>query len=198
MKKVAFVVSHLGSESEELVRILNENPRVVIYPKDRVYTHPTDLDWLFEHGHKLDNAAAVYGNHLLHNASFTSKSLYEICKFIYLIRPAKPSINIIQTENYTAHTACRYYCFRLRRICEMAKRTPKAVFLTWQDLADGRGQILIERYLNLKNPLGPVSFSEPTEDETPPELIEQAQDSYERYYYYLNQQDLQSVNKSLD
>jgi hypothetical protein len=98
MKKVAFVVSHLGSGSDELVRILNENPRVIIHSTDRVYTHPNDLDWLFEQGHKLDNATAIYGNHLLHNASFASKSLYEICKFIYLIRPAKPSLNIIQTN----------------------------------------------------------------------------------------------------
>ena len=196
MKKVAFVVSHLGSGSEELVRILNENPRVIIHNTDRSYTHPSDFDWLFDQEHKLDNAAAIYGHCLLHNWSFASKALYEICQFIYLIRPAKPSLNIIQAKNYTPHTACRYYCFRLRRICEMAKQTPGAVFLTWQDLADGRGQALIENYLNLKDPLSRGSFSEPI-DEMPPELVEKTQDSYERYYYYLRHQNLQSVNKSL-
>ena len=198
MKKVAFVISHLGSGSEELVRILNENPRVVIHSTNTNYIHPDTLGHLFERGHKLDNAAAVYGDHLLHNASFASKALYEICKFIYLIRPPRASLNIIKIGGYTPHTACRYYCFRLRRICEMAKQTPGAVFLTWQDLADGRGQALIESYLNLKDPLNPGNFSEPTEDDISLELVEQAQNSYERYYYYLSQQNLQSVNKSLD
>ena len=77
----------------------------------------------------------------------------------------------------------------------MAKQSPGAVFLTWQDLLDGQGQPLIENYLNLKEQLNTGIFPESTDDNVPIELIEQAQDSYERYYYYLRQQNLQSVNR---
>jgi hypothetical protein len=195
MKKVVFIVSHLGSGSDELVRVLNENPRVIIHQSEQVYSHPDDLDWLFSQGHKLDNAAAIYGHHLLQNMFLTSESFYNICKFIYVIRPAKPSLNIILNK-YTPLTASRYYCFRLRRICEMAKRTPGAVFLTWQNLADNKFQPIIENYLNLKDPLSQGNFTENSKDEVHLGIIEQAQTSYERYYYYLIQQNLQSVNKS--
>ena len=180
MRKVAFVISHLGSDSVELVRILNENPRILIHTSTTNYESVKSLDWLFESGHKLDNTAAIYGDHLLHNHQFAAPSLYKFCRFIYVIRPAKSSLNAI--SNSTAH---RYYCFRLRRICEMAKRTPNALLITWPDLADGRAFHKIEEFLNLKNELKSTTLSFIEEHELSPEFVEKAQDSYERHLYYL-------------
>jgi len=195
MRTVVFVVSHLGSESHELVRILNNNPRVQISnTENEHYNHPLDLRNLLEKKHKLDNAAAVYGDHLLFNYCLSSKAIYSICKFIYLIRPAKSTLNIIRRlyPNYTNLTAYRYYCFRLRRIFEMAKKTPGSVLITWSDLANDKGYSLIEKYLNLKEPLvhSNEGFLETDEDEIPAEYVDLAQSSYERYLYSLKQIDL--------
>ena len=46
--------------------------------------------------------------------------------------------------------AKRYYCFRLRRLYEMAKKTPGAIFLTWDDIKSKKKLELVENYLNIK------------------------------------------------
>ena len=195
MKKVAFVVSHLGSGSLDLMRVLNKNPRVVIHNQSVQYTHPTDLDWLYKFGHKLDNTAAVYGDHLVNNVSFSCKALYDHCLFIYVVRSAKPTLHeIISHNSYTLENAASYYAFRLRRICEMAKQTPGAVMLTWEDLANEQGLPLIDEYLGLKESLRFVNeFEENCEDHLEHSVIEKAQDAYERHLYYLKQLDLNRV-----
>lgn len=189
------MVSHLGSGSLDLLRVLNRNPRVVIHNQSGKYAHPTDLDWLFKLGHKVDNAAAVYGDHLTHNVSFSCPALYDACHFIYVIRSAKPTLNaIVNAGIYPPKNAVRYYTFRLRRICEMAKRTPGAVLLTWEDLANAHGFPLLEEYLGLNTPLrSDIKFEVEENDLVEHSLVEEAQDSYERHLYYLKQLDLKRV-----
>jgi len=160
------------------------------------YNHPTSLNWLGEHGHKIDNSAAIYGDHLLFNIQFTNTTFYDFCKFIYVIRPAKESLNrIILQNDYTPKNALRYYTYRLRRICEMAKHTPGAVLLQNKDLANGTGYAPIEEYLDLKEPLTPSydSFIEEEINDIPPEIYEPGEESYERHLYFLKQLDLKMV-----
>lgn len=188
------MVSHLGSGSLELLRVLNRNTRVVIHNQSGKYAHPTDLEWLFKFGHKIDNTAAVYGDHLTHNVSFACPALYDVCQFIYVIRSAKPTLNtIVSSGLYTPENALRYYTFRLRRICEMAKRTPGAVLLTWEDMSNDRCFPLLEEYLGLNTSLTSEKFEAETLDLVEHSLVEQAQESYERHLYYLKQLDLKRV-----
>jgi hypothetical protein len=82
----------------------------------------------------------------------------------------------------------RYYTYRLRRICEMARRTPGAVLLTWDDMITGRGFPLLEKYLHLKEPLVNEEKLWPqaqSNANVTSAIIDQAQHSYERYFYYL-------------
>jgi hypothetical protein len=156
MKKVCFVVSHLGSGSIDLVDILNKNPKCEIKESSTQYENPSSLGWLFASGHKCRDSSAIYGDHLLFNMSISYKRFYEFCKFIYVIRPARASLNEIATlqdTKYKQADAARYYRFRLRRICEMAKRTPDAVLVTWDDLAKGSAFSIIEEYLGLSKQL---------------------------------------------
>jgi hypothetical protein len=196
MKKVVFIVSHLGAGSRKLINIMNKNPRISIQQKGAGYFHASSLEWLFDLSHKTNDSSAIYGDHLLFDANFACKSLYNICGFIYLIRPAKPSLNqIVKNFGYTPENAFAYYTFRLRRICEMAKNTPGSPLLTWNDLATGRGFSTIEEYLHLKSPLEPRSggFTDETQDELPVALCEKAQDSYEKHLYYLKRLNLKSI-----
>jgi hypothetical protein len=191
MKKVCFVVSHLGSGSLDLVDILNRNPRCQIQCSSAQYESPESLNWLLSTPHKCRDSSAIYGDHLLYNMSISCKNLYEFCKFIYVIRPARASLNEIATLQDTGlseQAASDYYRFRLRRMCEMARRTRDAVLVTWDDLAKGKAFPTIEEYLGLNKQLviEHHHFSLEGRDSFKEALIEQSQDAYERYYYYLN------------
>lgn len=184
MKKVCFVVSHIGSGSGELVEVLNRNPRCEIHTTRVQYSSPESLNWMFARGHKMRNSSAVYGDHLLFNMSLSCRKLYEFCKFIYVIRPARHSLAEIMSEEYGEEEAARYYTFRLRRISEMARRTPGAILATWDDLARGEITKKIESYLGLNVPLEPMNLSS-TNADVRESLVERCQDSYERYHYFL-------------
>jgi len=198
MKNVVFIMSHFGSGSFDLVRMMNRNPRITIENSGARYYHPDDLEWLFSKEHKLKNAAAIYGDHILLNANFACDALLKAYKFIYVIRSAKMALNRIVTQSkFSEKNTLSYYAFRLTRISEMAKATPGAVLLTWEDLTSATGLPLIEEYLGLKTQLEPT-IDEFVQDETqtqcnlPSELIQQGQEAYERYLYYLKQLDLRS------
>jgi hypothetical protein len=190
MKRIVFLISHVGSDSDKLLKILNENPRVQILNGVQSYRHPVDLDHLISKTHhKLDNTAAVYGDHLLYNTQFNCEAIHSICKFIYVVREAKPSLN--EDQVHLRQTVESYYRFRLRRIYEMAKRTPGSVLLTWDDMQSGAAFPLLEDYLGLKEPLaGTELFIKSVNDRVPFQVVEHAQDAYEKYLYKLKNLDL--------
>jgi hypothetical protein len=178
-KKVTLVISHEDSGSTDLCRILDKNSRVQWCKVDVIYDHPIKLQSILAIPHKLNNAAAIWLDELLYNHYFTHKRLYEMCRFIYVIRDAKSSKSV------------KYYTYRLRRICEMARCTPGAVLLTYDDIITGRCNPLLEDYLCLKEPLiiDKSLFSVPSFY-----VDSYAQESYERYLYYLKQFNLRRVN----
>jgi len=196
MKKVVFIVSHHGSGSLDLIHLLNLNPRIHIQNNGSAYYHPKDLTSLYEVEHKVQNAAAIYGDHLVLNGNLSCRAIFESCQFIYVIRPAYSALNSMWASNvkYSAKNLSEYYCFRLRRICEMAKRTPGAVLLTWTDLTSAAGLPLIEEYLELKKPLDPsiMHFVQRDEDYISADFVNRGEEAYERYLYYLKQLDLKT------
>jgi hypothetical protein len=198
MKNVLFVISHLFSGSTDLLAVLNEHDRIHINDNTRIpYEHPSVLDNLFSLGHKLDNSAAIYGDHLLFNTDFNCTAFYDFSKFIYVVRHAKPTLNEIknQRKEYSDLSANRYYCFRLRRIYEMARRTPGAVLLTGDNLRDKKGAELVTDYLNLTKPVdfSNLLYINYIEENVASPIVEDAQDCYEKYLYNLRQLDLRKI-----
>lgn len=188
MKKAVLVISHEGSNSDALCEILNRNPRVQFTHPNLVYNHPEVVESLTNHVHKLSNSAAVWLDMVLHNFYFSHKEIYKMCKFIYMIREPKPTLNSIVDLNSNADCVTRYYCYRLRRICEMARDTPGSLLLQWEDVYTGRAFHLIERFLGLKEPLQPdqLLFVQPKPNPfVTTNMIETCQNAYERYLYYL-------------
>ena len=164
MKNVVFIVSHLGSGSGALIYLLNQNPRLQIESLAANYAHPLDMEVLTSIAHKNETSAAYWGDHLVFNHQIGHKSLYGLCKFIYLLRPARPTLNEIVAADYTPLGAMRYYCFRLRRMWEMFRRTPGAVLCTHDEAVSGKIFPAIEQYLDLSeratfNPKCPFTFS---------------------------------------
>jgi hypothetical protein len=185
MKRIVFLISHVGSDSDKLLQILNENSRVQIENTEGYYNHPSDLNHFGFQSHKMDGTAAIYGDHLLHNVNFSCEALHSIGKFIYLIREAKPSLN--ENSVHPRKSVENYYRFRLRRIYEMASKTPGAVFLTWDEVRTGEGFLLIEDYLGLKEPLVAREdlFPKSIKDRFSFDVVERCQDVYEKYLYRL-------------
>ena len=197
MKKILFVVSHLGSESSSLCDILNNNPRIQVYNTGAIYNYIEAGLALVTQPHKCDTTAAIWAEELLHNHRFGHHCFYRWAQFVYLIQDARRSLHSMQPTNpVTANINFRYYIYRLRRICEMARQTPGAMLLT------SLGNLNpLERYLNLKKPLC-QHVSVPVElcRFVTTEQVRKAQESFERHYYYLRNQDLVMPNlqSSLD
>lgn len=155
------------------------------------YINPANLIHLTEQSHKLNNKSSIYMDQLLFNYELSTKVVYKECKFLYVLREPAPVLKyMIEIQKIKPIFAARYYTYRLRRICEMAKRTPNAVLLTWEDLLANRGISLLENYLNLKQPiLYDPSFLMPYKiihkvnlDQS---LLADTDNSYQKYLYWL-------------
>lgn len=186
MKKVCFVVSHLGSGSGSLVAALNGHPQCQIHESGTRYDSPATFRWLFRAGHKCRDASAVYGDHLLFNASMSSREVYRACSPIIVVRPARGSLNEIVAAGYSPEGASAYYRFRLRRICELARGSNSPLLLTWDDLAKEESLRIIEEYLGLSKQLSVPLVGGPPKDTCPERVIEECQRAYDRYHYYLS------------
>jgi hypothetical protein len=196
MKKLAFLVSHLYSGSHGLANILNENPRLQCFQSNFSYSSIDTYYKLTSNQHKIKGPAAIYMDEILFNQNFSFKPYYNFSKFVYMIREPRPVLNfLIGQKIYDAQNAFMYYCFRLTRICEMATKTPKAVFVTWQKLLEGQGYDKINDYLNLKEPLvhnknAYDPYKNFPDTLSPYEYIKRAEDHYEKCLYFLKNQDL--------
>jgi hypothetical protein len=206
--KHVLVITHAGSGGTLLCRILSTNHRVrSIGRTGVVYDHPMTLKRVRG---KIDNVIGpnnregndLYVDKLLFNYEFYCKPLYQVCKFIYMIRePQIPLASLIQRK-YTARGAEEYYLFRLRRICEMARHTTGAVLLTYEDLVSKRAFPLLQNALNLKSPLSeqfsPLNFDdrnlqsgkilqEPVEPiaTVPEDVLKRCKSGYLRYLTFL-------------
>jgi hypothetical protein len=197
VKNTVLINTHLGTKSEILLKCLNKNPRIQVFKTGKNYDNMQTLHYLTAYPHKLRNSAAIYLDEINFNSRFSCLAFYKICKFVYLVREAKPSLNLIlKTTNFSQKSAMLYYTHRLRRLYEMARRTPNAVFLTLENVVSGKGLPLIEKYLNLKNQLkiGDFELVE-APDVIDFELADRAQKCYEKYFYrFRNIEHLQKIN----
>ena len=155
MKKICFISSHLHAGSFLLCRTLNENEQCQVHSAKGMYQVSSGLELLnltkTSHKHKQKNALFIYEN--MFNHQISSDIVYQHCKFIYLVRRPEDAISEFLKNKVSLNYAINYYMYRLRRICEMCKKTPNAIFLTFDDLKNGIGFSEIETYLKLKKPL---------------------------------------------
>lgn len=193
MKKVVFLISHLGSGSFDLLKILNKNPNCHIHTSEIQYYHPEDLKWIYEN-HKIKGySSAIYGDHLLYNTFFYCKPLYKFCKFIYVVRSPRQTLNNILSKFNNQNKSVNYYKLRLRRIYEMARETKGAVFTTYDNLINYRSFPIIQSYLNLSEPLDKDEFEQNDYNDFNENLIKDAEVYYNKYFYLLNNLDLRKV-----
>lgn len=126
---------------------------------------------------------------LVHNFSISSKVIYESCNYVFMIRRPRATLNeIIATKNYTPSAAASYYCFRLRRLCSIAAKSPSPVFLTEEDCVSCRGLDMIEGVMKLKEPLSWAPWKvKDYQDAIPHGLVVECEEAYERTHYFMRQ-----------
>jgi hypothetical protein len=185
MKKICFIISHLGSGSNILVNCLNENSRIEVFRSEFPYVDFSSFQILLQQNHKLSNNAAIYMDELLYNYQLQTKIAYDFCQFVYILRPPTTTLPEL-VKKMPLSVAMRYYDCRVRRMCEMAKRTA-GVLLTWDDMISGRGLPLIEDYLCLKDKINLPDFPIETETISCHEL----EKNHDIYLSFLKKQKLQ-------
>jgi hypothetical protein len=198
MKRIVFVCSHLYSGSGALCEAMNGHPRIQSFSVGdrRPYTGPEHLLSLAAMRHKRNDRSAVYLDQLLFNTSLSTRAAYSACKFVYVVREPAPTLHfLVANEKRKPSYAVRYYLFRLRRLCEMAKRTG-GVLLTWEDLATGRCAGMVQEYLGLREPIpyDPALLAPYTRTFSTglvaPALLAETENTYEKYLYFLKRQGL--------
>lgn len=189
MKKVLFLVSHIGSGSGSVYESLNAHPRIQGFFSNNIYSSQMRLMSLTGNKHKLMNNSRIYMDHILYNYQISDKSILSCCSFVYVVREPEASIDyLIGSGAYSKDQAKRYYLYRIRRICELAKRTPGSTFLTYANIRDGKGLDLIERQLNLRDSIPKVNLA--GEEKLKSQLqigeYDSLSEAYEKYLYFVS------------
>lgn len=185
MKHVLFLISHIGSGSNYLFDVLNNNPRIQGYRLPVIYDNYLMIEQLTTLPHKNNDTASIWMDELLFSHQFGD--IYNLCSTIFVVREAKPTLNILVTSGYSQRSAVSYYKYRLRRMCEVAKRTKNGILLTWENIISGKGLPLIEIYLKLKTPLKPNKYNWDYQNQVDVKHVDEAQHSYERHLWFLKQ-----------
>lgn len=196
MKKIVFLFSHRHSGSDVLYKSLDNTFFIEGFRDKKIsYSNSSNLLDLVNFPHKRDLKSAVYLDEILTNYSFYLKKDYEKCTFIFLIREPRETLSLmIKKEEKSPEFAVREYCFRLRRICEIAKKAPGSLFLTFKDLEKESGLLLIEKYLKLKEDLiltkEDLDSCKADKIYIKKELLEKAESAYEKYLFFIKNQNL--------
>lgn len=124
MRRVLFIMTHLGSGWGKLVARLKEDRRFDFFQTGHRYSHVEDLAVLTAHPHRRENGAAVWSDVILFNDRFTSRELCQCCRFIYWHQPLDLS------DPELANIACpmEYLEHRLAGMRQYFRRTPRAIW----------------------------------------------------------------------
>lgn len=186
MKKVVLLMSHHGSGSDALYALLDSHPRIQGFQDDSSYDNPVRLVSLTERKHKLSNASRIYMDHLLHNHQYCLRP-DPMVRMVFVVREPECSVDyMVNMKILRRQEAKRYYLYRMRRLCELARRNPGSVFLTYSNLREGRGMDLISSHIGLKEALPPLSdLSVPSgKNVLRIQEYESLSESYEKYLFY--------------
>lgn len=194
MKKLCFITSHLYSGFSDLIDCLNNHNECQVYEDNKVnlLLNAQQLLFLTYPNHKLKNRNAVYIYRNVYNYQIATKTAYDLGQFIYFVRrPVETVSHLIVKRKMQLEYAVRYYNFRLYRICEMCKKTPNAVFLTYDMFVKGYGMDAIQDYLNLSVPIERRELLRNynvSSDAIPYQVKQDLETKYEKALYWIKTQ----------
>jgi hypothetical protein len=195
MKKIAIINSHVYSGSSQLYEAMCNHSFIQGYKryrKENEYLNDMDLVNLGKLVHKKRNKSAIYLDEILKNQLLSTKLDFSKYLFIHIIRRPKETVNLMVRDKIDYNFAARHYAFRVRRICEVARKTPNCVLLTFDDLKSEKGLELVSDLLGIKEPINfkkeTLSPIENHNNLISLDLEKTLDDCYERYFYFIKQQ----------
>jgi hypothetical protein len=199
LKRVLLSVTHLASGSLPLLGLLNRNPRVQFVRANPVIQNYVDLRAFTAQTHKLSSVAAIFALEANFNYQLGSKNLPLHAHYLFTVRQPTPVLNLLVADNLYGHKeAAMYYCYRLRRICEIAKRVRHGMLLTYDDIQRGDHVVPLKTFLGLKEDV--LHLPEAFDHLKPPpnvikrEILDWCQDCYERHLFFLKSLPLVGVS----
>lgn len=151
--------------------------------------------------HKLNSVAAMFALDLNFNYQLGSKNLVPHAHYLFTVRQPEPVLNTLIAGGIYGHReAAMYYCYRLRRMCEIAKRVKHGMFLTFEDIQRGDYVDVIKSFLNLKEDIShlPEAFDhlKPKSNVVSSKTLDWCQDCYERHLFFLKSLPLVGVSRA--
>jgi hypothetical protein len=185
MRRVAIIFSHLGSGSGVVFDALTDHPRIDGFRTGLSYDHYDKIVELTSNHHKNENASAIWLDEVLHNYQFTCKPLLDHICPIFVLREPRGSLAAILADHpeYDAVRAARYYCYRLRGICEYACRCPNPFLVTESDLSG------VESHLGIKGNVGKPRTLASGVPDVPATLLDECEACYERHLGHIRRTD---------
>ena len=153
---------------------------------EQVYFDPTSLTFLQTEASKFRPHARLFVDKIVLNHEVASDNYLKLCDYIFMIREPESTLNWLVTSGKfkSVDTALRYYCFRLRRLCEMAKKTPRRVVVTWDELVDKSCLPELKKFLGMKELTSvykPTTFKKVVDVG----VISKGQKCYDKHLQYL-------------
>ena len=183
MNKILLIVSHLESGSDSLVQNLDSGVRL----QRLNFNLYSNLDCLsFKRlNTQYRKRPEIYLDHILYNHEFSCKELFKYLNFVYVIGDPKKSLdNIVRNKTYDERTACNYYCFRVRRIYEMIKKSSDCLVFFDEDLQNDETYNKIHQMLGIKDK---IKIKNNTQDKKEiyidRSIMSEAESFYEKYRY---------------
>jgi len=183
MNKILLIVSHLESGSDRLVQNLDSGVRL----QRLNFNLYSNLDCLsFKRPNtEYRKRPKVYFDHILYNHEFSCKELFKYLNFVYVVGDPKKSLDsIVHNKIYDERTACNYYCFRVRRIYEMIKKSGDCLVFFDEDLQNNETYNKIHQMIGIKDK---IKIKNNTQDKKEiyidRNIMSEAESFYEKYRY---------------
>jgi len=183
MNKILLIVSHLESGSDSLVQNLDSGVRL----QRLNFNLYSNLDCLsFKRPNtEYRKRPKVYFDHILYNHEFSCKELFKYLNFVYVVGDPKKSLDsIVHNKIYDERTACNYYCFRVRRIYEMIKKSGDYLVFFDEDLQNDETYNKIHQMIGIKDK---IKIKNNTQDKKEiyidRNIMSEAESFYEKYRY---------------
>jgi hypothetical protein len=204
-----FIITHFGAGSTMLCRLLDMNSNICcLGTTGLVYDSPVKLGELRRLWKKQSSRTMPEHciDRLFYNHQLSSKSFFDFCNFIYLVREPTHALSAAMEQGFAPEAAADYYAFRLRRMCEMAVKTRNGVLISYDQLVDEQKRPRkfkqIEEMLNLRSPFTPyfkplqgdrmslqegriIKWAEELDEQAPLRIIDHSKVVYQRYLKFL-------------
>ena len=187
-KQLLLVITHY-KENTILVNTLNSNKRIQNV-NFQIYKNINNIFSLNTVRSDYRKNPHIYMDSLYYNHQFSFAPLLNFCKFIYLVnKPRSIMPSLIERKVYSPESCLNYYCFRLRKIYEMIRKTPQQNFKVFfdEEFILPETYKKIQEFLDLKEEFNIKKENSVANFKVSNTILEKAEECYEKYRFKIKE-----------